>query len=153
MLDAWTECGALAWAQTLPRVAVPKQGKSVRGENTRTKGQQIPATLPLPATTAASDETTLLQSLALHGLAVAPLHGTLTAVTLSPAMITPGQWLTIALGLRKGEVPGGIDQLNAAVEPLMGLYNCINASLRMKGGEGYMPSPELKTADPVLALL
>ena len=149
MLEAWTTSGALAWAKTLPRVSVPKPQKSPRGRAGREE-QLPPAGQPLPDVFALLDETALLQSLAGDGFAIAPLHGMLTAVTMSPRTMR-GQWLNLALEFRRGRPMGGIDELNAAIQPLMGLYNCLNLALRMKRGEGYLPSPELKTAEPAQA--
>ena len=70
MLDLWTESGALAWAATLPRVPAPKRDKSARGKTAK-KGRDMPASLPLAGAAEKLDETTLLQSLARHGYAVA----------------------------------------------------------------------------------
>ena len=149
MLEAWTSSGALAWAKTLPRVAVPKPKKAPIGRAGK-KGQPPPAGQSLPDFSKLLNETDLLHQLAGHGFAIAPLHGMLTAVTLSPRLM-PGQWLNIALAFREGSPTDGIDQLNAAIQPLIALYNCINSALRMKRGDGYVPSPELPTAEPVQA--
>lgn len=70
ILDVWTESGALAWAATLPRVPAPKRDKSARGKTAK-KGRDMPASLPLAGAAEKLDETTLLQSLARHGYAVA----------------------------------------------------------------------------------
>ncbi len=150
MLEAWTTSGALAWAKTLPRVSAPKPRKSPIGR-TEKKGQAPPAGQPLPDFSTMLDETALLHQLAGHGFATVPVHGMLTAVTMSPRTMMPGQWLNIALAFRKDPPTGGIDELNVAIQPLMGLYNCINSALRMKRGEGYVPSPELPTAEPAQA--
>jgi yecA family protein len=150
MLESWKKSGALAWAGTLPRIAAPKPKKLPMARGGK-KGKQPPVGLPLQDFAKDLDETKLLQSLIGHGFAVVPLHGMLTAVTLSPRMMMPGQWLTIALEYRKGQPSGSIDELNAAIQPLMGLYNCINYALRMKRGEGYMPSPQVATAEPAQA--
>ena len=149
MREAWTTSGALDWAKTLPRVPVPKPKKIAPARRT-TKGQVVSADLPLLGLSDLPDETTLLRSLASHGFAVAPLHGMLTAVTLSPAMLMPGQWMKMALEFREGTL-NSIDDLNAAMQPLVILYNSINSALRMKHGDGYLPSTELMTADPAKA--
>ena len=63
----------------------------------------------------------------------------------------PTQWLNIALESRANKTAGSIDELNAAIRPLMDLYNSINQALRMNHGEGYLPSPDVMTSDPSAA--
>ncbi|MEO8134831.1 MAG: UPF0149 family protein, partial [Betaproteobacteria bacterium] len=151
MLDAWTRSGALAWAKTLPRVPVPKPAKKSPIRQAGKKDRNPPGSPPPPDPYATLDETALLQALIEHGFAIVPLHGMLTAATLSPRMMMPGQWLTFALEFRVGAPQDGIEALNAAIQPLMGLYNSINSALRMKRGEGYVPSSVLTTAEPAQA--
>ena len=150
MLEAWTKSGALAWAKTLPRVSAPKLKKSPVGRGGK-NADQPPAGRPLPSPFGMLNETALLRQLAGHGFAIVPLHGMLTAVTLSPQMMMPNQWLSGALEFRKDRPTGGIDELNEALLPLMGLYNCLNTALRMSRDKGYEPSPELTIAEPLQA--
>lgn len=150
MLESWEQSGALAWARTLPRIAPPKPKKLPKARGGK-KGQQPPVGQPLHDFAKDLDETKLLQSLIGYGFAVVPLHGMLTAVTLSSRLIMPSQWVGSALEYRTGQSADSIDDINAAIQPLMGLYNCINSALRMKRGEGYTPSPQLATAEPTQA--
>ena len=147
MREVWTASGALAWAKTLPRVPVPKFRKPSPLEDRSPSPGPVgfdPSRLP--------DEAVSLRALADHGFAVTTLHGVVTAVVLSPAMIMPTQWLTIALESRANKSAGSIDEINATLQPLMGLYNSINSALRMSRGDGYVPSTDLMTSDPAQAM-
>ena len=142
MLEAWMTSGALAWAKTLPRVPAPK----LRKPSSRKQRGPLPGPVDFDPSRI-PDETVLLRALTNDGFAVTALHGMLTAVVLSPAMMMPTQWLNIALESR-AKTAGSIDELNAAIRPLMDLYNSINQALRMNHGESYLPSSDVMTSDP-----
>jgi yecA family protein len=151
MFEIWEASGALAWAKTLPRVSVPKAGRQALRKPQK-QGRAQPGDEAVPNLSGPAGESELLRQLAADDFPIAPLHGMLTAIALSPDLMKPSQWLSDALALRTGASNDGIDGLNASLRRVMGLYNCLTTALHLKRGEGYAPSVELPTVDQAQAI-